>query len=505
MFKGIALHTVGKIAFVLGNFVIQYFLQKILTIEAYGVYGVIIAIINFDYLFLNNGVRQAVSNQITQGNHHIPDLIKKGMGYQLVIIAAVFVVNFFGAPFLAQMLNKQAADPAAIAQLTDYIRIAAFIIPFMGVYFVALGVFNGFKLFVIEASIVTLYPILKMIVIPFVAGNMFPDALISIEMGFLFAGIIIMAISLIFLYKKRALYDASMPKIAHKPYIKSAVSFSLLFCIVAIIMNIDTLILKGVSGSNLLTGAYTAAVQWGKASYYLLGAFYIVVLPVVTKYYKENQLAKAATSIRDLLTIILAIVLPVTVIIAASSGTVLTVFASKNPEYAIAAPALALLSFGTFCLGMTLVFNMITSAANKKKFTTILSLLMLAAFVVVCVVLTNLFSLTGTGASSLVVCFVTMMVSAVYAKKLFGQFWEKKHFKILIVNAVVFVLTMLVFHFVPVHNLLLLLVLYAGLYFLGFGILRALKIISIKQIKDALKKEKQAEQQEVLDESDLEA
>ncbi len=496
MYKGIVLHTVGKVAFVLGNFVIQYFLGK-LPAELYGVYGTIIAIINFDYLFLNNGVRQAVSHAITQNRYNVPNLIQRGMLYQLAIIAVVFVINFFGAPLLADVFYKNVPDPAKIQELTYYIRIAAFIIPFMGIYFVSLGVFNGFKLFVIEASIITVYPILKLLVIPF-SGGVFSDPIVGAEMGFLVAGIAIMAISLIFLYRKRGLYDPNKPKIEGKTYLKSAFSFSLLFSVVSIIMTVDLLILQAVIGkASPMVGYYNGAVQFGKASYYLLGAFYIVVLPVVTKFYKEKQIKKAAVSIRDLLTIILAVVLPVTVIIAASSQTVLSVYYHKDPAgYATAGPALAFLSFGTFCLGMTLVFNMITSAANKKQFTTVLSVVMLIVFLIVCTIMTNAFLMTGTGASSLIVCSITMIVSAVYAQKIFGNFWEKKHIYILLVNAVLFALTKLITAFVPIPNLFVLLVMYAALYFVGFGIMRLFKIISVKQIMGALKKEKKIEAKE---------
>jgi hypothetical protein len=43
----------------------HYFLGKNLTSAEYGIVGTIITIINFGYLFLNNGVRQAVSKEIS--------------------------------------------------------------------------------------------------------------------------------------------------------------------------------------------------------------------------------------------------------------------------------------------------------------------------------------------------------------------------------------------------------------------------------------------------------
>ncbi len=498
MFKGIVLHTMGKVAFVIGSFLIQLFLVRMLPAEIYGVYNVIINIINFNYLFLNNGVRQAVSNAITQNRYDTPNLIKRGMLYQLAIIAVVFCINFFGADFIAQIFGKGDA-----AQFAYYIKVAAFIVPTMGIYFVALGVFNGFKLFVIEATIITVYPLLKMLAIPFASGFIFSDTLFGAEMGFVVSGALICIISLIWLFKKRGLYENKPDRIATKAYIKSAFSFSLLFSVVAILMNLDTIILQASIGqASPVVGYYSAAVQFGKASYYLLGAFYIVVLPVVTKFYRQKRTDLARGAIRDLMTVILALVLPVTVIVAASGATALSVY--KDVAYAVAGPALSFLSYGTFCMGMTLVFNMITSAADKKKFTTVMSVIMLVAFVAVCIPLTNAFSLTGTGASSLIVCAFTMLASAIYAQKIFGNFWTKKHLAIIGVNAVLGVLTVVAVAFVPIKNLVTLLLIYAALYFLGFAIMRAFKIISIKQIKNALKKEKQQETQEQIAEEERE-
>ena len=45
-------------------------------------------------------------------------------------------------------------------------------------------------------------------------------------------------------------------------------------------------------------GFYTGAVNFAKVSYYLLSAIYIVVLPVITQYYANKEIAKALETIK---------------------------------------------------------------------------------------------------------------------------------------------------------------------------------------------------------------
>ena len=66
MYIGIILHTLAKCAFIAGSYIIHFFLGKYLPATEYGIVGTIITIINFEYLLLNNGVRQAISNAISQ-------------------------------------------------------------------------------------------------------------------------------------------------------------------------------------------------------------------------------------------------------------------------------------------------------------------------------------------------------------------------------------------------------------------------------------------------------
>lgn len=262
MFKGVLWHTIGKILFLLSSYAIHFFLGKALSPAEYGVVGTIITILDFDYLFLNNGVRQSISKALAGGAYDKRDVVKKGIFFQLLMVALVFGINFFGAPAIASLLGDES--------LAGYIRYAAFIIPFTGIYFAGLGVFNGMQAFSLEAGIISVYPILKLAVIPLVAF-VFTDPVVGTEAGFFFAAAAICGVTVWFLIRRRACYQPGGKKINFWKYAKNALSYSLLFSIVSVIMNMDTLIVKAVTSSDTLVGYYTGAVTFSKVPYLSFG------------------------------------------------------------------------------------------------------------------------------------------------------------------------------------------------------------------------------------------
>lgn len=443
-----------------------------LTPELYGIAGSIITIINFDYLFLNNGIRQAISSTIAKANYRTADVIKKGFFYQSVLIFIIFSINYWGAGSLAYLLKDEA--------LTTYIKYAALIIPFMGIYFAALGVFNGFKLFVLESSILVLYPVLKLSAIPF-AYFVFQDPILGIETGFVFAGIVVFMISLYFVYTKRSLYLCACDyrEIPHIEYIKTCFTFSLLFFIASVMMNADTLILKVIAQDNELVGYYTGAVTFAKLPYYLISAFFIVILPIITEQYENHCYDNVKNQLQELTTIILAFVLPVVIIISAASPDILSAFYSN--AYAYASYALSFLVIGIFLMGMVLLFGNILTAFNQRTFINLLSCGIILSFSVLCPLLTVRYSMNGTSSCVVIICSLGLTTEFVYLQKIIGNFCSIKHAVILTLNVLLFVFIKML----PILNNIGLLSLIAILGMIYFGyvmILILLKVIRIKQL-----------------------
>lgn len=176
MISGLILYTIAKAVFVVVCYLIQMYLGKALPAAEYGVIGVFMSIININYNFLNNGASQALSRTLATHKYDRRDLIRKGVFVQSIVAVVLAALNFFGAPLLARLLNAP--------EMTGYIQLTAILIPFTAGYFIFVGGLNGMKLFVMETSVVTLYPLLRLTTIPFVEW-VFEDSTFGTIAGFL--------------------------------------------------------------------------------------------------------------------------------------------------------------------------------------------------------------------------------------------------------------------------------------------------------------------------------
>ena len=445
MYTGIILHILNKAAFVIGSYAMHFFLGRYLSEAQYGMVGTIITIINFEYIFFTDGVRQGMSRSISSLRYDEKHLIRVGLGFQLALIAVFFAGTCFGAPLIAGMLGDM--------DMVPYIRGVAFLLPFTGIYSLALGILNGHKDFKAEAGIGMIYPVLKLSVIPFVMF-VFQDAVFGMEAGFLFAGVLIMVISVIQVLKKRSAFYTFSEKIKVREYVLVAMNYLLLFCVSTVIMNLDTLILKSVSGNNTLVGYYTGVASFAKIPYFLLTAFYTVALPLITRHYEAGEIREASEEIGSLLDLILALILPAVTVISAAAGHVLALF--YKPSYRAGGDALSILIFGTSFLGMTLVFAMILSAASRKKIIAWISAGMLVLEIILCPMLTSVLSLTGTAFATFVTAGAGMLVSAYFTASVYGNFWQKKHTQVLLMNLAAYALFFVLFRYLQFTNFFIL-------------------------------------------------
>jgi O-antigen/teichoic acid export membrane protein len=165
MGEGLVLHVISKIIFVLTGYAMNMYLGKVLTPAEYGVIGVILSIMNIDYNFLSNGIRQAASSQIAAGRYERRDLIRKSVIYQFLVAVALSLVSIVGADAIASVLN--------VPDLANDIRITAVTIPFTAMYFISVGIINGFRLFRAETMTMIAYCLMKLTVIPYVGSVFF--------------------------------------------------------------------------------------------------------------------------------------------------------------------------------------------------------------------------------------------------------------------------------------------------------------------------------------------
>lgn len=476
MVTGLLLHIIAKCIFVFSSYIMHLYLGKNLSATEYGVVGVIISVISFSYTFLSNGARQAISKNLASKTYNEIDLIYKGGIIQCIVVVLLMSINYFGANKIAMLMNAP--------NLSKYIRLTAFIIPFTAGYFMCVGIMNGLKLFIIEAMIVTIYPILRLSVIPFV--EVLDDSIIAVIMGFFTAALVCFILSGVYLVVKRRIFDVNKSRIKITIFIKSVLNFLLFFVCITVLLNIDTLIVNTFVRNKDLVGYYTGAVNFGKIPYYLLSAFYIVILPVVTQQYTNGFIKEARNTIIVFFVIISTFIIPIIAIICSSADILLVSF--YKTEYRVAGTTTCLLIVSNFFAGIFIILGMLVSATQKKLYCNLVAFLIMIFDIVVSIYLVKTASINGAPIALLISLILGCFLLTRQVNKLIGSFFTIKIAKILLFNTIYFLALKFIFKFITLNNLILLMLIYIILYCVNLCCSFCLNLFSLKDLDIVLGK-----------------
>ncbi|MBT1173521.1 polysaccharide biosynthesis C-terminal domain-containing protein [Bifidobacterium sp. MA2] len=489
MRRGLLLNLISNVVFFVSGYALHFFLGNTMPPAAYGVVGTIITVLDFEYMFVSNGARQSVASEISRKRYDFRDVVGKTLAFQLIVVAFFFCVNFLGAPLFGIVLND--------ATLDRYFRIAAFLVVVNGLQTVLLGVNDGLQRFGTSALLSTFYPIAKLGVIPLIIFVFRDDPVIGVEVGFLLAVVltILLGCALLFvrrdsLPKRRSAADG-VERIPFGYVATHTLSFSFFFIMVSLVLSVDTLIVKAVVEPASMAGYYTGAMNFGKIAYYLLQAFSTVILPVVAKLVGEGRRDAAVTRTGELLLIAFVFILPISVVVSASSGDLLAAFYS--PSFDVAAATLSCLSFSNFFMGITVILNMVLNSFGSSRFSDVLSIVSLVVVIPVFIVSARTFGITGIAVASVTCTGLAMLVTFARTYRKVGNVMLRRTWIVLGANVVLWVLVHVTFvHFNVAGQLTLesgftslpvIAVLYAAIYVAYLAVLFAAKVITVQQLK----------------------
>ena len=517
MRRGLVLNLIGNVTFFVCGYAIHFFVGGYASAAGYGVVGTIITVLDFEYLFTSNGARQSLARNLASRRYDVRDTIVKALVVQAAVIALFFIVDFAGAPLLAGALND--------VDLTGYFRMAAFLLPANGLYIIMLGINEGLQHFGRSASLYTFYSLIKLGTIPLILVAFPHDPAMGVEVGYLSSMIVtIMVGAVMFMLLPRGETGAARAvdgtanaehatgaaggagaanteaagvgagaavttrRIAWREVVRDTFSFSLFFIMASLILSADTLVVKALVTPASMTGYYTGAVNFGKTTYYLLQAFAVVILPVVSRLLAAGAAsrAKAVGKARDLVLVAFAFVLPIAVTISATAEGLLSAF--YRDDFAVAAPALSCLALSGFFMGMTVVFNMILNAEKDTRFSDVLSIVSLIVVLPVFAAAARFGGITAVAASSMICTFVTMAVSYLRLRARFADVMTARAWVVIAVNAAMWAALHVADQMVHVRYFVLLALCYAALYAAYLAVLFAARIIDrtfIHSLKDA--------------------
>lgn len=475
MGEGLVLHVISKIIFVLTGYAMNMYLGKVLTPAEYGVIGVILSIMNIDYNFLSNGIRQAASSQIAAGRYERRDLIRKSVIYQFLVAVALSLVSIVGADAIASVLN--------VPDLANDIRITAVTIPFTAMYFISVGIINGFRLFRAETMTMIAYCLMKLTVIPYV-GSVFSESAYGTLAAYLSAAVVGSVLGLL---RVRKIYGKipenekkEKPRISSRDFVRCGLDFLIFFICITVILNLDMLFTNALVTDMDQVGYYTAATNFAKVAYYLLSALYLVSLPVLTAQYSRKDEEGCSSTIQELLMVVLAFVLPIVMIIVPTMSNLLAGF--YKAAYRAAGMATGILMFGQFFIGMFVIFYIFLCAAGRKTYGMVLALVVTGADALACRLMIPAMGINGAALATLTAGFLGCVLSWKKLTAIYRNMLTKRHLRLFLMDLVLAAAMALLAHYWITENIIQVAAVYAAVYLGYLLLLNGLKVISVSEI-----------------------
>lgn len=473
MNRGLVFNLISNVAFFVAGYAIHYFLGGFASPADYGVVGTIITVLDFEYLFVSNGARQSLARSIASRHYDGRQVIVRTLVIQFAVVALFFLIDFAGAPLFGVMLGDDA--------LARYFRYAAFLVPANGLYVVMLGINDGLQRFGRSAFLATFYPMIKLGTIPLIILVFPNDPVIGLEVGYCSAMIVTIVIGLAMLVPIWRMLPAGEGRdFTWRAAAHGTLSFSLFFIMASLVLSADTLVVKAELPSQM-AGYYTGAMNFGKTTYYLLQAFAVIILPVVSRLIAQGERDAAIGKARELLLLAFALILPMAVTISATSATLLAAFYS--PRYTIAASALSFLALSSFFMGVTVMLNMLLNAERDARFSDWLSLISLIVVVTAFILSARWGGITAIAAISMTCTFLLMTISFAEVRLRLGDVMSRRTWTAIGCNAALWAIAYGVGRLMPTNNFLMLMCLYALIYAAYLAVIARSGIIDIRMIR----------------------
>jgi len=357
---GTLMISAARVAFFGCGYVLHVVLARCLEPRLYGVWGLLLSILQFSRVLTSSGPGRAVAVFVAQCPHAAASVRRKGLVTQALLVGPLCLALIPGAPLVAKVLGD--------ATLIPHLRIVGAFMPLLALYGLDLGVLNGMRAFARESALMTSYSVLRMIgIIPFLLlGYKVLGALAGAWLG-LFVAVLL----------GRALtgHLADEGEVEWRPIAALAFRAGLFTIAMAAFQNLDLFLLKALGRSDEEVGLYTVGRLLGQLPYALVFGLNVALLPVVTRSLADRTGAWTRRYVRSALRYTLIALLPAVLVAAATADELVSLIYTMR--YAGAASILRLLVFGYLLVSLFSVGATIMIATGS------VSLAMTLAFAIV--------------------------------------------------------------------------------------------------------------------------
>jgi stage V sporulation protein B len=387
--------TIANFVFVFTGYLTNIYLGRHLGPAMYGKYSFIITIFSLIGIFQLNGIPQSLAKHISASRD--PDTIRaifrKSLFYQLALTGLITILYLlFARYFLIGIIN----DP----KLDSVILFSAINFPLTGIMAIWLAYQNGLHQFGRQALISISYYLAKLIFIITFSIKFFVEGAIA---GYVVATIIPVIVGFTVPGKTNLRYSGKLLLVFAGPVLL----FSLLSNLQ---LSIDFYLIKVITGSDQNLGLYSAAQSIARLLIYALGAFSVIIFPVISGQLNSDSPENIVNMIRRTLRIVILILLPLTVIISATGKPLINLFYSS--AYTAATPSLSILIFGMAFLTVFTLFTSIINGVGKPILSLAISLGSIIITTVACLLLIPVSGLAGAALATSIGAFISMVFAA---------------------------------------------------------------------------------------------
>jgi len=357
-----------------------------------------LSILTMAYLFLRNGIKQAVSRNIAVHPYGAKKILHKGLLVQSFITLFIVSIIIGFAEEIANFFRDSG--------LYSPLRYLSAVIFFQGFLFVIIGTLNGLKRFLAENIVFGTYCIIRPLAVVLLVWLGF--GVNGAVFGFLIASVLATAAGLLM---TTGLPNEDLSMKARDIW-KPAIANIIIFSSVSILLNIDLLFIKRLIVDGNSAGLYTAAAAFSKVPHRFLYVFGAISLPLVAYSFNRKDIPRCRVYVTQVVRYSTLIFLPVIVIIAATSRELLVFF--YGPIYERACPALTILIFGIWFVGIGSIMAHLMVAIGKGRLMALISLSVVVLDVLLNIALIPKFGLTGAAVSTSLSAFTLVILSGGY-------------------------------------------------------------------------------------------
>ncbi len=443
--------TIAWSIVVFAGYLLRIWLARYFGPSVYGIYGLIITILFWFEVFVNNGIPYAVSKFVPSHKKRAYSILWTGGRMQFVMAVFVFTISFFSAPYIAKIYKNTA--------LTSYLRIASIDILIYGFYHLLASFQNGLQKYRNQAFIYISYVVTKLFFVIILVTLL--DSLYGAVIANIVGSVIGFMVGYLFLtdkkpktsYKKRELVD----------FAKYVVFY---FIVVSLLLSLDIWIVNYYL-STVDSGYYFAASAIAQVPYFVFLGISATLLPALSAQLSKGNVAKSEIIIKDSLKYFLLFSLPLALLISIYSEDIAVFIYSE--DFVNCGSILNILVWGVILISFLYILTNIINADHRPKTSLIIVFFSVVFDFTLNVILIPKWGVLGAAVSTTIAAGLGVVIAFVVVLKKFRLLLERQFFIHFSFGIIIILIITLLFKIWSLHFLISIII--TGLLYMGIIIL----------------------------------